>query len=58
MEEEVIEQIHNLSGMAATSLIFIGALFYSFISLIGSLIDLFAAWVKKKIDKGDKKDNV
>lgn len=58
MEEEIIEQIHNLGGMAATSLIFIGGFFYSLLGLIGSLIDLFITWVKKKIDKGDKKDDV
>lgn len=58
MEEEILEQIHNLGGMAATSLIFIGGLFYSFLGLVGSIIDLFCTWIKKKIDKGDKKDNV
>lgn len=58
MADEALIQIHNLSGTATASLIFVGAIFYSFLGLVGSLVDLFCTWVKSKINKGDKKDNV
>ncbi len=58
MADEALLQIHNLSGTATASLIFVGAIFYSFLGLVGSLVDLFCTWIKKKINKGDNNDHV